>query len=264
MKLATHKKSGKKFAIKLVDKADMEPKELIQMRKETEVLKMCQHRGIIRLVDVFEKHNFLYLVLDYLPGKDLFEYMQNRNFNLPEERAKQLLFQLVEAVKYLNSFGIMHRDLKLENIMMTDTSDTASPVIVDFGLAKIMGPQQQTTESFGSVGYAAPEVLQRSPYSFSCDVWSLGCIAHVLVSGTLPFDHELERETIRKTLKEPLSFKSKFWNKISGECKDLLAKMLVKEPEGRLDIFEVAAHSWFDSVRPQFETCSPEKRKELP
>jgi len=84
----------------------------------------------------------------------------------------------------------VHRDLKLENVMMTDTSDKAVPKLVDFGLAKIIGPNEKAEEPFGTLGYVAPEVLQKMPYSFSCDLWSYGCIIYAMLSGSLPFDHE--------------------------------------------------------------------------
>jgi serine/threonine protein kinase len=94
----------------------------------------------------------------------------------------------------------VHRDLKLENIMMSDESDQAKPKIVDFGLAKIIGPKQTATEPFGTLGYVAPEVLKKNPYSFSCDMWSIGCITYALISGSLPFDHKDQKELMRMTL----------------------------------------------------------------
>lgn len=97
---------------------------------------------------------------------------------------------MVQSVLYLHAYGIVHRDLKLENIMMRDASDKAEPVVVDFGLSKIIGPEQTANEPFGTLGYAAPEVLKKQQYSFSCDIWSLGCILYALLSGSLPFDHE--------------------------------------------------------------------------
>jgi serine/threonine protein kinase len=96
----------------------------------------------------------------------------------------------MQAVRYLHDFGIVHRDLKLENVMMSDTSNLAKPKIVDFGLAKIIGPNETADEPFGTLGYVAPEVLRKKPYTFSCDVWSIGCILYALLSGSLPFDHE--------------------------------------------------------------------------
>ncbi len=96
----------------------------------------------------------------------------------------------MQAVQYLHSYGILHRDLKLENIMMTDNSEKSVPKLVDFGLAKIIGPSEKSDEPFGTLGYVAPEVLKKEPYSFSCDMWSLGCICYALLSGSLPFDHQ--------------------------------------------------------------------------
>jgi serine/threonine protein kinase len=124
-----------------------------------------------------------------MKGKDLFDYIAKRNYKLPEERAKAIIYQIMLGVRYLHSFGIVHRDLKLENIMMTESNDHGQPKIVDFGLSKIIGPSETATEPFGTLGYVAPEVLKKSPYSFSCDIWSLGCILYALLSGSLPFDH---------------------------------------------------------------------------
>jgi serine/threonine protein kinase len=90
----------------------------------------------------------------------------------------------------LHSYGIVHRDIKLENVMMSDSTEKSVPKLVDFGLAKIIGPSEKTTEPFGTLGYVAPEVLKKEPYTFSCDLWSLGCISYALLSGSLPFDHE--------------------------------------------------------------------------
>jgi len=105
----------------------------------------------------------------------------------------------------------VHRDLKLENIMMTDDSNTASPKLVDFGLAKIIGPSETAVEPFGTLGYVAPEVLKKEPYTTSCDLWSIGCIIYALISGSLPFDHESNKETIRMTLNDPLVFDLPCW-----------------------------------------------------
>ena len=83
---------------------------------------------------------------------------------------------------------------------MSNPSDHAVPKLVDFGLARIIGPTQKTDEPFGTLGYVAPEVLKKEPYSISCDMWSLGCISYALLSGSLPFDHESQKETIRMTI----------------------------------------------------------------
>ncbi len=98
---------------------------------------------------------------------------------------------------------------------MSDNTDGAVPKLVDFGLAKIMGPNEKATEPFGTMGYVAPEVLKKEPYSSGCDLWSLGCIVYALLSGSLPFDHDSQKETIRMTLNDPLVFDLPCWKNIS-------------------------------------------------
>lgn len=133
--------------------------------------------------------------------------------------------------------------------MMTDASNQAKPKIVDFGLAKIIGPNETADEPFGTLGYVAPEVLKKKPYTFSCDVWSIGCILYALLSGSLPFDHESQKETIRMTLDDQLTFDLSVWKSVSVACKDLLTKMLAKDPEQRISLEAAYSHSFFNSVR---------------
>jgi serine/threonine protein kinase len=113
--------------------------------------------------------------------------------------------------------------------MMSDNSERSIPKVVDFGLAKIIGPNETATEPFGTLGYVAPEVLKKQPYSFSCDVWSFGCIIYAMLSGSLPFDHESQKETIRMTLEEKLVFDLPCWHKISDTSKDLITMLLQKD-----------------------------------
>ena len=120
--------------------------------------------------------------------------------------------------------------------MMSDNSDSAIPKLVDFGLAKIIGPKEMANDPFGTLGYVAPEVLSKKPYSFSCDLWSYGCITYALICGCLPFDHECQKETIRLTLYSDLDFDLPVWNKISDECKDFLAQLLTKDSSKRITL----------------------------
>ena len=92
--------------------------------------------------------------------------------------------------------------------MMTDTSEKSVPKLVDFGLAKMIMPDEKAEEPFGTLGYVAPEILEKKPYSFQCDMWSLGCIVYALLCSSLPFDHDSQKETIRMTCEEPLTFAS--------------------------------------------------------
>ena len=120
--------------------------------------------------------------------------------------------------------------------MMSDESDQAKPKIVDFGLAKIIGPKQTATEPFGTLGYVAPEVLKKNPYSFSCDMWSIGCITYALISGSLPFDHKDQKELMRMTLEDQLRFELPIWLRTSLNCKSLISEMLIKDQHKRISL----------------------------
>lgn len=142
VKLAAHKKTAEKVAIKTVHKKDMKPIEIYQQRREIDVLKMCQHPNIVGLIDLFENSDYYYIVLEYMQGKDLFDYIQIRNFKLTEQRVKEISLQIGLAIQYLHNYGIVHRDLKLENVMMSDNTEASVPKLVDFGLAKMIGPNE--------------------------------------------------------------------------------------------------------------------------
>jgi serine/threonine protein kinase len=108
--------------------------------------------------------------------------MSASNFNLGEARVKEITFGIAKGLQFLHDRGIIHRDLKLENIMMTDKSKLAIPKIIDFGLAKILSKSETSSEPFGTIGYAAPEILKSEPYSFPCDLWSLGCLLYAMIT----------------------------------------------------------------------------------
>ena len=163
-----------------------------------------------------------------MEGKDLFEYMTSREFQVGENRIKEIAKGIAEALKYLHKYGIMHRDIKLENIMMSDNTETALVKVADFGLAKMIGSKEKTDEPYGTLGYAAPEVLLKDPYSFSCDLWSLGCVIYALFSGSLPFDDDSGEEVIRMTLNDPVRFNHSCWKNASAEVINLIKGLLNK------------------------------------
>lgn len=136
--------------------------------------------------------------------------------------------------------------------MMTDSSEAAVPKLVDFGLAKMIGPSQKATEPFGTLGYAAPEILEAKPYNSSCDLWSLGCLIYALLATFLPFDDSDEKETLRLTCKAEVTFEEKVWQRYTPESKLLISKLLTKDPEKRISIQDTLAHPWFRPVRAKF------------
>lgn len=137
--------------------------------------------------------------------------------------------------------------------MMSDQTEGSIPKLVDFGLAKMIGPKEKADEPFGTLGYVAPEILEKKPYSLQCDMWSLGCIIYALLCSSLPFDHDSQKETIRMTCEDKVVFDSPQWKNYSRECMDLIFKLLIKSPDQRISLDDVLKHPWFDRLGKNFD-----------
>lgn len=148
---AVNKESGETVAIKVISKLQFGINHLNLVKNEIEVLKVCQHPGIIKLLDHFEDINNIYIVMEVCPGGNLMDYFEMRGLELTEERASNIVKKLADSISYLHSYGIAHRDLKLENILMVEESDESDIKLLDFGLSKIMGPDDSCTDSFGTL-----------------------------------------------------------------------------------------------------------------
>lgn len=222
VKLGVHKETGMKAAIKIMSKKEMNNQDLELVKTEIEILRICQHPNIIRLIEVFENVDYVYAIMEYCQGGDLFSYIEKRGFRLPEQRACQIIHKLCAAIYYCHSYGVTHRDLKPENILMTDNTDEADIRLLDFGLSKIIGPNETCTEPYGTLSYVAPEVLLEKPYNKAVDLWSIGITTYLLLAGCLPFDHESsEREIARQTIHDPVRWGS-IWKKLSNEAKSFV------------------------------------------
>jgi serine/threonine protein kinase len=222
VKAAIHKKTNKKVAVKVMSKKEMTVQDVELQRREIEILKMCQHPYIIRLLDIFENQDYIYIVMENLQGGDLFTYLEKRDFEIPEERAKVLGHQIATALYYLHSFGVAHRDLKPENILMVTDDDDTDLKLVDFGLSKIIGPNESSLDPFGTLSYVAPEVLLQKPYGKEVDLWSLGVIIYLLLSRVLPFDDEEDKEIARQTIQDAPDFSFDPWPQVSSAAKDIV------------------------------------------
>ena len=261
VKLGIHKESGREVAIKIINKKLVTPVDVQQVKSEIDILKIAKHPNIIKLYDVFENEQYIYIIMEYCPGGDLFSYLEKRGFKLKEERAAEIIHKLSTAVFFLHQYGVVHRDLKPENILMTDKTETADIRLVDFGLGKIIGPGETCTEPFGTFSYVAPEILQEKPYNFKVDLFAIGIITYLLVTGFLPFDHETsEKEIARQTVYEPTPFPFSIWKNISIEAKMFVNNLLSKNPDDRMNIQEVLQHKWLQKFN-QEEHVAFKKRK---
>lgn len=264
VKLATHKKTGKEVAIKMVSKTEMSPEDLELQRNEIEILKVCQHPSIIRLLDIFENETDIYLVMEYMKGGDLFDYLQRRDFTVSESLACNIAHQIATAIFYLHSYGVAHRDLKPENIIVSDDSGNPEIKITDFGLSKIVGPKETSKEPFGTLSYAAPEILQGLPYAKAVDVWSFGIILFLLLSGCLPFDDDDDKQTAHNTVYKDPDLYGDHMKGVSKEAIDLIKLCLEKKQDKRIKVMGVLEHKWFSKFNEELTGLkkAPEKASE--
>jgi len=247
VKLGINKQTKEKVAIKIMNKKKMDTSDIELMRTEIEILKICQHPNIIRLYDIFENIDYIYIIMEYCPGGDLFSYLEKRKFQIPEERAAIIMNKMCEAVFYFQSyFGVIHRDLKPENVLMTSDGDDGDIRILDFGLSKISTPNEKCTEPYGTLTYCAPEIILDEPYNKEVDMWSLGIMTYLMVSGRLPFNADDENKIARQiAFGEPDFENAECWKKISKECVNFIKKLLEKDPKKRMIIGDALKHEWF-------------------
>ena len=246
VKLGVHKKTKEKVAIKIIKKESMNATDIELVKSEIDIMKLCRHPNIVTLLDHFENSEYIFIIMELLSGGDLEEHFHKTKFKFTEARAASIMFQLGSGIKYLHDYGVLHRDLKPENIMLHDNTEKATIKIMDFGLSKIIGPQERVADGFGTLSFVAPEVLIRQPYNKQIDIWSLGVILYYMLSGTLPFDDENDNEEViaKMTVFTEVLFPSKFWSKRSEDVIDLIRKCLIKNPEERVKIDEYLQHKW--------------------
>ena len=258
VKFGINKETKQQVAIKIMAKKNMDKSDLELAKVEIDILKIGQHPNIIKLYDIYENENYIYIIMEYCSGGDLLSYFEHYEYELKETKVCEIIHKLSMAIYYLHSYGIVHRDLKPENILMTDLTPEADIRLLDFGLSKIVGNEEKCTEPYGTLSFVAPEVLQGKPYDKSVDLWSIGIITFLLLCGYLPFDDKhSEREIARQTIQDPVPFESKIWNKYSSEAKNFVERLLQKKPEKRLTIKEILEHPWIKKM-----DKVPNKRRE--
>eukprot|EP01039_Chlorochromonas_danica_P004616 gene4616-5059_t len=265
------KNDGKEFACKVIDKRQVEMKFsglLDQFYVEIKVLQALNHPNIIKLEDTFESPDRIYMVMEWMKGGELFDYVVEKG-TLSEEEASIILRKITSAVAHMHSQNIIHRDLKPENLLLTGKGADAEIKLIDFGLAKVMF--DEVASSFlGTKGYLAPEMLQRHSYDKAIDMWALGVIAFVLLCGCLPFDDDSSRITSESAARKKFALRFPKWAaSLSASAKDLLHNLLEIDPKRRFSADQALNHPWISgkTVQPNSYLQSPcilgEKRREL-
>ncbi|KAK2586915.1 hypothetical protein KPH14_009847 [Odynerus spinipes] len=239
VKLARHVFTGEKVAVKVIDKSKLDEVSRAHLFQEVRCMKLVQHPNVVRLYEVIDTQTKLYLILELGDGGDLYDYIMRHDSGLSEEVARTYFRQIVRAISYCHRLHVVHRDLKPENVVFFEKLGLVK--LTDFGFSNRFCPGQKLETSCGSLAYSAPEILLGDSYDApAVDVWSLGVILYMLVCGQAPFQEANDSETLTMIMDCKYSIPAH----VSEGCKRLIARMLVREPEGRASLEEIAADPW--------------------
>lgn len=240
------------LAVKVIDKSGISDEDREHLCTEIAILKLVEHQNVVRLVNLFDEPERLYLVLEHVSGGDLLK----RLLQLPEqrldERTSLTVFRcLLSGVQYLHDHGITHRDLKPENVLVEDSTPDAhgeparisAAKITDFGLSAIKSKSMK--EPLGTMAYAAPEILQGRPYDQAVDIWSLGVMAFAVLAGVLPFVGLDDREIAKAVVQGNCSFDSTRWANVSLSARDFVKHLLKHKAPDRPSAGVALLHRWF-------------------
>ena len=243
--LGMNKISNLKVAIKILNKENMDETDIFLVKKEIEILKICKNIGrVVHLYNHYETAKKFFLVFEYCSGNSLYDYLFPRNFNVPETDAKTIIYHLSSVIYDLEMYGICHRDLKIENILLNTNNDIYNLRLTDFGLSSIIGPNEKKNEPYGTLTYVAPEVLKREPYSFEVDLWSLGIITYLLLAGRLPFNNEDNNILMNNIINIEPNYEILKFKNISNEGINFVKGLLEKNVKKRLNVNQVIEHPW--------------------
>uniref|UniRef100_A0A8C1TU19 non-specific serine/threonine protein kinase n=1 Tax=Cyprinus carpio TaxID=7962 RepID=A0A8C1TU19_CYPCA len=237
VKLARHRITKTEVAIKIIDKTQLDAVNLEKIYREVQIMKMLDHPHIIKLYQVMETKNMLYLVTEYAKNGEIFDYLAKHG-RLSEPEARRKFWQILSAVEYCHNRNIVHRDLKAENLLLDGHMNIK---IADFGFGNFFQSGKPLATWCGSPPYAAPEVFEGQQYEGpQLDIWSMGVVLYVLVCGALPFDGP-SLPILRQRVLEG-RFRIPYF--MTEDCEHLIRRMLVLDPSKRLSIGQIKEHKW--------------------
>uniref|UniRef100_A0A8C3TAS9 Myosin light chain kinase family member 4 n=1 Tax=Chelydra serpentina TaxID=8475 RepID=A0A8C3TAS9_CHESE len=235
------KATGLKLAAKIIKARGAKEKE--EVKNEISVMNQLNHTNLVQLYDAFESKNDIILVMEYVDGGELFDRIIDDNYSLTEMDTILFTKQICQGIQYMHQMYILHLDLKPENILCVNRA-AYQIKIIDFGLARRYKPREKLKVNFGTPEFLAPEVVNYDFVSFPTDMWSIGVIAYMLISGLSPFLGDDDNETLNNILACSWDFENEEFQAVSEEAKDFLSKLLIKEKSWRMSATSALKHPW--------------------
>ncbi|XP_028297518.1 death-associated protein kinase 2a isoform X2 [Gouania willdenowi] len=232
-----------------------------EIEREVNILQQIQHPNIVTLHDVYENRTDVVLILELVSGGELFDFLAQKE-SLSEEEATQFIKQILEGVNYLHARKIAHFDLKPENIMLLDKNVPLPRIkLIDFGLAHKIEAGVEFKNIFGTPEFVAPEIVNYEPLGLEADMWSIGVITYILLSGASPFLGETKQDTLRNISAINYEFDEEFFGHTSDLAKQFISELLEKDRKKRLTIQEALSHPWIKSNEHKEDTKTQELKK---
>jgi len=247
VKVGINKKTGEKVAVKIIDKSKVEESPQL-LQNEIDIMAKVNHPHVVGLRAVFDTPTTLFIVMELVQGGELYELIVERK-TFSEQDTSHIMGQVFSALEYLHGIGIVHRDLKLENMLLNDKK-TLSVKVADFGLSKLYSGQALQT-ACGTPFYVAPDILLGTGYGPEVDMWACGVLLYILLSGRLPFHADNDAQLFQLIMEGNLVFKSPQFDTVSKEATDLIRKLLVVDPKTRLTAKQALEHPFIKGADQQ-------------
>ncbi|XP_020027550.1 myosin light chain kinase 2, skeletal/cardiac muscle [Castor canadensis] len=256
----TEKATGLKLAAKVIKKQTPKDKEMVML--EIEVMNQLNHRNLIQLYAAIETSNEIVLFMEYIEGGELFERIVDEDYHLTEVDTMVFVRQICDGILFMHKMRVLHLDLKPENILCVNTTGHLVKII-DFGLARRYNPNEKLKVNFGTPEFLSPEVVNYDQISDKTDMWSLGVITYMLLSGLSPFLGDDDTETLNNVLSANWYFDEETFEAVSDEAKDFVSNLIVKDQRARMNAAQCLAHPWLNNLAEKAKRCNRRLKSQI-
>ncbi|NWX64792.1 MYLK2 kinase, partial [Promerops cafer] len=241
----TEKETGLKLAAKVIRKQGAKDKEMVLL--EIDVMNQLNHHNLIQLYDAIETPREIILFMEFVEGGELFERIIDDDYHLTEVDCMVFVRQICEGIRFMHHMCVLHLDLKPENILCVAATGHMVKII-DFGLARRYNPNEKLKVNFGTPEFLSPEVVNYEQVSYSTDMWSMGVITYMLLSGLSPFLGDDDTETLNNVLAANWYFDEETFESVSDEAKDFVSNLIIKDKSARMSADQCLQHPWLNNL----------------